>query len=99
VQHWCWPQVPAFAQTTFYNPDGSVAQAATGTTTHVRRGNVQYTYDSNGKLQVRTRLLGNVAKLYDAKGYLGTAVTGPNGTTIRFRSGNRVWTPTVKDFR
>ena len=71
---------PAFAQT-WYRPDGSVAQAATG---------------SNG---IRIYKRGNVAKLYDAKGYLGTAVAGPNGTTVRWRAGNSHWTPHITSFR
>jgi YD repeat-containing protein len=48
---------PAFAQT-WYNPDGSTAHAATGSMTHVRRGNTQYSYDSSGKLATRTVVRG-----------------------------------------
>jgi hypothetical protein len=89
---------PVFAQT-WYNPDGSIAHAATGSMTRVRRGNTQYSYDSSGKLAIRTVVRGNVAKLYDEKGYLGTAIAGPNGTTVRWRAGNRNWTPHITTFR
>ena len=76
----------AFAQTKWPYRDGSTVTTSGGAYTHTRRGNVQYTYDSNGQLKMRLHKLGNTARIYNARGeYVGTAVAGPNGTTINWR--------------
>jgi YD repeat-containing protein len=81
---------------TWYRPDSSVSPTNQNLR-HVRQGNTMYSYDSSGRLILRSYKQGNVVRFYDARGRsAGKGVAGPNGSTLYMRNGERVWTPNIR---